>query len=67
MVTRWTTSESVVGRNYPELKKHFPTQDVVLDQDSIPLGKPFMDVIGERLTTTMINFVLIGAKHGDTF
>jgi hypothetical protein len=35
-------SESVVGRIYSELKKHFPTQGVFLDHDSIPLGKPFL-------------------------
>jgi predicted nucleotide-binding protein len=57
---RRTDSESVVGRIYSELKKHFPTQDVFLDHDSIPLGKPFLDVIRERIVRTKYFLVLIG-------
>lgn len=49
---RRADSESVVGRIYSELKKRFPAQDVFLDHDSIPLGKPFLDVIHERLATS---------------
>jgi hypothetical protein len=59
---RRADSESVVGRLYSELKKHFPTQDVFLDHDSIPFGKPFFDVICERLATTKFALVLIGPQ-----
>jgi len=59
---RRADSESVVGRIYSELKKHFPTQDVFLDHDSIPLGKPFLDVIRERLATSKFALVLIGPQ-----
>ena len=34
---RWADSESVVGRIDSHLKKHFPTLDVFLDHDRIPL------------------------------
>jgi len=59
---RRADSESVVGRIYSELTKHFPTQDVFLDHDSIPLGKPFLDVIRERLATSKFALVLIGPQ-----
>jgi hypothetical protein len=57
---RRADSESVVGRIYSELKKHFPAQDVFLDHDTIPLGKPFADVIRERLASSKFALVLIG-------
>ncbi len=57
---RRADSESVIGRIYSELKKHFPTKDVFLDHDSIPLGKPFLDVIRERLASSKFALVLIG-------
>lgn len=59
---RRADSESVVGRIHSELKKHFPTQDVFLDHDSIPLGKPFEEVIRERLAASKFALVLIGPK-----
>lgn len=59
---RRADSESVVGRIYSELTKHFPTQDVFLDHDSIPLGKPFLDVIRERLATSKFAIILIGPR-----
>ncbi|TWW12162.1 hypothetical protein E3A20_03420, partial [Planctomyces bekefii] len=56
-------SSRCIGRRiYSELKKHFPTQDVFLDHDSIPLGKPFLDVIRERLATSKFALVLIGPQ-----
>ena len=45
---RRADSESVVGRVDSELKKRFPTRYVFLDHDSIPVDKPFLDVIRER-------------------
>lgn len=59
---RRADSESLVGRIYSELKKHFPTQEVFLDHDSIPLGKPFQDVIHKRLATSKFALVLIGPQ-----
>lgn len=59
---RRADSESVVGRIYSELKKHFPTHDVFLDHDSIPLGKPFLVVIRERLATSKYALILIGPQ-----
>jgi hypothetical protein len=59
---RRSDSESVVGRIYSELKKHFPTKDVFLDHDSIPLGKPFADIISERLASSKFALVLIGPQ-----
>lgn len=57
---RRADSESVVGRIYAELKKHFPTQQVFLDHDSIPLGMPFQEVIRQRLVDSKFALVLIG-------
>jgi len=59
---RRADSESVVGLIYSELKKRFPTQDVFLDHSSIPLEKPFLDVIRERLATSKFALVLIGPQ-----
>lgn len=47
---RLADSESVVGRIYSNLKKHFTTREVFLDHVGIPLEKPFPDVSRERAT-----------------
>lgn len=59
---RLADSENVVGRIYPELKRHFPKQEMYLDHDSIPLGKPFLNVIRERLAASKFVLVLIGPQ-----
>ncbi len=42
---RRADSQEVVGRIYDRLRAHFPVERIFRDLDSIPLGKPFPQVI----------------------
>lgn len=57
---RRSDSESVVGRIYSELRKHFCAGDIFLDHYSLPAGKPFGRLINERIVASRVALVLIG-------
>jgi hypothetical protein len=59
---RRSDSEVIVGRIYSEVCKHFPREAVFLDHDSIPLGRPFAEVIRERLAASRYALVIIGPQ-----
>ena len=59
---RRSDSEVIVGRIYSEICKHFPRESVFLDHDSIPLGRPFAEVIRERLAASRYALVIIGPQ-----
>jgi len=50
----------VVGRIYDKLTAHFPHERIFRDLDSIPLGKPFPEVIREAVGKSAAALVIIG-------
>lgn len=57
---RRADSQEVVGRMYDRLKSHFPVERIFRDLDSIPLGKPFPEVIREALANSKVALIVIG-------
>lgn len=57
---RRADSQEVVGRICDRLKLHFPVQQIFRDLDSIPLGKPFPDVIRDAVVRSNIVLIVIG-------
>lgn len=53
-------SEDVAGRIYDELIKHFPSDDVFMDVDSIPDGADFVQVIQDKVRECQVMLVVIG-------
>lgn len=59
---RRADSQDVVGRLYEHLVSHFPVSSVFRDLDSIPLGRPFPEVLKEALTRTGVGIVVMGPR-----
>lgn len=59
---RRSDSQEVVGRMYDRLRSHFPVDRIFRDLDSIPLGKPFPQVIREAIGNSQVALVIIGPK-----
>ena len=57
---RRSDSQDVVGRIYDKLTAHFPHERIFRDLDSIPLGKPFPEVIREAVGKSAAALVIIG-------
>jgi anti-anti-sigma factor len=59
---RRADSQEVVGRIYDRLKAHFPVERIFRDLESIPLGKPFSEVIREAIAHSQIALIVIGPR-----
>jgi len=57
---RRAESQRDVKRMYDRLSSHFLRSTVFVDLDSIPLGKPFSEVLQEALDKTTVGLVVIG-------
>lgn len=55
-------TEREVRRIYDRLKDHFLHSTVFVDLDSIPLGKPFPDVLDDALQKTAVGLVVVGPQ-----
>lgn len=59
---RRADSQEVVGRIYNRLTSHLPVERIFRDLDSIPLGKPFPEVIREALGNSEVALIVIGPR-----
>jgi len=59
---RRADSHEVVGRMYDRLKTPLPAERIFRDLDSIPLGKPFPEVIREALANSDVVLIVIGPR-----
>ena len=60
MSYRRADSQDVVGRIYDRLIAHFSVDDVFLDLDNLPLGKPFPQALDEKLANASVALIVIG-------
>jgi tetratricopeptide (TPR) repeat protein len=55
-------AQDVVGRIYDRLRERFPSASIFRDLDSIPLGKPFPQVLREAVGGAAVALVVIGPE-----
>jgi tetratricopeptide (TPR) repeat protein len=55
-------AQDVVGRIYDRLRERFPSASIFRDLDSIPLGKPFPQVLREAASGAAVALVVIGPE-----
>src|SRR5262249_24518028 len=55
-------SQREVSQIYERVTDHFLHSKVFLDLDSIPLGRPFTDVLDDALQKTAVGLVVVGPQ-----